>query len=327
MSVKKANSACWPTVSVVIAAFSMKRWDDLCSAVASVQAQAVSVLETIVVIDHHPDLFAQATRALPSTIVLENMGSRGASGARNTGVSASRGEVVVFLDDDAVASPIWLEALLTHFGNRNVVGVGGRLDPLWATARPRWFPREFDWVVGASYLGMPNRAEPVRNVWSNNMAIRRRVFDMVGGFRDDFGKVGMRSRPEDTDLCLRAAAKHADGVWVYEPMGAAGHRVPMERASLRYFAYRCFMEGWGKAELAELNGVGASTSSERRYTGRILPAGFARGVREACQGDVSGAWRSLTIATGFAVVVIGYLVGSMALVARGRYFRRLFAGW
>lgn len=303
----------------------MKRWDDLCLAVASVQAQAVPALETIVVIDHHPDLFAQATRALPCTIVLENTGGRGASGARNTGVAASRGEVVVFLDDDAVASPGWLEALLTHFANRNVVGVGGRLDPLWATGRPRWFPPEFDWVVGASYLGMPKGAEPVRNVWSNNMAIRRKAFDMVGGFRDGFGKVGMRSRPEDTDLCLRAAAKHAGGVWIYEPMGAAGHRVPMERTTLRYFAYRCFMEGWGKAELAALNGVGASTSSERRYTGRILPAGFARGVREACQGDASGAWRSLAIAAGFAVVMIGYLVGSMALVTHGRDFRRVLA--
>ena len=35
------------------------------------------------------------------------------------------------------------------------------------------------------------RAEPVRNVWGNNMAIRREVFDMIGGFRLTLGKLAL----------------------------------------------------------------------------------------------------------------------------------------
>ena len=197
VEVNRNDTGDFPTVSVIIAAFSMKRWDSLCEAVASVQAQTVSALETIVVIDHHPGLLARARGELGGVTVIANGGARGASAARNTGVAASQGELVAFLDDDAIASPRWLEALLSHFADPSVVGVGGRLDPLWATSRPRWFPPEFDWAVGASYRGMPESSEPVRNVWSNNMAIRRTVFDMVDGFRNDFGKVGARSRPED----------------------------------------------------------------------------------------------------------------------------------
>ena len=200
-----------PTVSVIITAFSMKRWDDLCEAVAAIQAQTVPVLETIVVVDHHPGLLARAHRELLGVTVIANSGGRGASAARNTGVAASHGALIAFIDDDALASPRWLEALLVHFTDPSVVGVGGRLDPLWATSRPRWFPPEFDWAVGVSYPGMPKSAEAVRNVWGNNMAIRRQVFDMVGGFRSDFGKVGVRSRPEDTDLCLRTAKKYGGG--------------------------------------------------------------------------------------------------------------------
>ena len=52
----------FPTISVVIAAFSMDRWASLCEAVASVQAQTVQVLETVVVIDHNPGLMAKVGR-------------------------------------------------------------------------------------------------------------------------------------------------------------------------------------------------------------------------------------------------------------------------
>ena len=302
-----------PTVSVVIAAYSMKRWNDLSEAVASVRQQTIEVSETIVVVDHHPGLLDRAQRELRGVTVLANSGRRGAAGARNTAVAASCGQLIAFLDDDAIASPGWLEALLKHFDDASVVGVGGRLDPVWATSRPRWFPPEFDWTVGVSYAGMPESAEPVRNVWTNNMIIRRQAFDLVGGFRDEIGKVGARSRPEDTDLCLRAAARRG-GIWIYEPMGAAGHRVPAERATLRYFVCRCFNEGWGKAALAAFNGMANSVSAERRYTRRVLPAAVFRGFREVIRGDMTGATRSFAIVAGFGVVVLGFLFGQIALL-------------
>jgi GT2 family glycosyltransferase len=317
----EANSAALadlPTVSVIIAAYSMNRWGDLSEAVASVRTQTVQVLETIVVIDHHPGLLAQARSELAGVTVIPNDGSRGASGARNTGVAASHGEVLAFLDDDAVACPTWLEALLGHFANPEVVGVGGRLNPLWKASRPRWFPPEFDWAVGASYRGMPERAERVRNVWSGNMTIRRWVFDAVGGFRDGFGKVGKRSRPEDTDLCLRAAAAQEGGTWIYEPAGVASHRVPAERATFGFFLSRCFYEGQGKAALAALNGMAASTSAERLYVRRVLPAAIARGLRQASRGHASEGLRNLAIAGGFAVAVVGFLVGQAAGAIRHR---------
>jgi len=302
-----------PAVSVVIAAFMTERWNDLSEAVESVRVQTVPAFETVVVIDHNPALLARAREGLPRVVLTANTEGSGASGARNAGVAASRGEVAAFLDDDAVASPGWLEALAGHFANPDVVGVGGRLIPLWADSRPRWFPCEFDWAVGASYRGMPEEAVPVRNVWSGNMAIRRSVFDSVGGFRSDFGKVGGRSRPEDTDLCLRAAAAQPRGTWIYEPAGIAGHRVPHSRATLRFFLRRCFSEGSGKAALAALNGRDTSTSAERAYTRRVLPRGFARGLRGAAHGDSSEGLRSLAIAAGFSAAVAGFMIGQAAV--------------
>jgi glycosyltransferase involved in cell wall biosynthesis len=300
-----------PDASVIIAAFSADRWDRLREAVDSAIAQTRPAREVIVVIDHNPSLLVKASRELPGATVIPNAGGRGASGARNTGVAASHGDVLAFLDDDARASEGWLESLLRHFADPVVVGVGGRVSPLWARFRPAWFPPEFDWTVGASYRGMPGTARPVRNVWSNNMAIRRTAFEAAGGFREDFGKVGTRSRPEDTDLCLRAAAVTRKGIWVYEPAGVAGHWVPAERATVGYFLRRCFHEGRGKAGLAALDGHGESTSTERHYTRHVLPSGIARGLREAVRGDGTGLLRSIAIATGFGVTAAGFAIGML----------------
>jgi len=297
------------TVSVVIAAFADERWSQLCGAVESVRSQTAPALETVVVVDHNPALLARAQREFPDCTVIANTGARGASGARNSGVASCRGEIIAFLDDDARSSAHWLAALLRNFTTDNIVGVGGRIDPLWAVPQPRWFPVEFGWAVGFSYLGMPKEAQPVRNVWASNMAIRYSVFAAIGGFREDFGKVGEVSRPEDTDLCLRAA--EGRGIWLYEPTASVGHWIPRKRTTFRYFARRCYYEGLGKAALAALDGTRESTAAERSYTYRILPHGVLLGLRDAAKGDVWGAARAAAIALGFATTAIGFAAGSM----------------
>ena len=80
----------------------------------SVRTQTIRVLETIVVVDHDAILLERTQCELPDIIVIPNVGGRGASGAGNSGVAASHGEVVAFLDDDAFASANWLESLLRH---------------------------------------------------------------------------------------------------------------------------------------------------------------------------------------------------------------------
>ena len=296
-----------PAVSVVIAAFADDRWNQLGDAIQSVRSQTAPVLEMVVVIDHNPGLLARARSEFTDCTVIANTGARGASGARNAGAAACQGEIIAFLDDDARSSEHWLAALLCHFSRADIVGVGGRIDPLWSVSRPRWFPVEFGWAVGFSYQGMPEQTQPVRNVWAGNMAIRSSVFAATGGFREDFGKVGDVARPEDTDLCLRAASER--GVWLYEPTGNVGHWIPRQRATFRYFTRRCCHEGQGKAALAALDGAWESTAAERNYTYRILPSGVLRGLRDAAGGDVWGAARAASIAVGFATTAAGFAAG------------------
>jgi len=274
--------------------------------VASAQAQDVPALEIIVVVDHNPELLVEITREFPDVIAVPNIGGRGVSGARNSGVKASRGEVAAFLDDDAIATEDWLETLLRHIVTPGVVGVGCYSDGLWEDPCPAWFPSEFGWTIGVTYSGMPTSPTAVRNVWTSAMLVKRSAFELVDGFREDFGKIGNKSLPEDTDLCLRIAAVQENSIWMWDPAKVMQHRVPAGRATFKYLMSRCFLQGWGKAAMAHMDGFDESTSSERNYAIRILPVGVGRGLADAVRGDVSGLGRSGAIVAAFTVTVAGY---------------------
>jgi glucosyl-dolichyl phosphate glucuronosyltransferase len=293
-----------PAVSVVIACFTADRWTQLAAAVESTLSQTVPVDEVLVVVDHNEDLAAKVVEQWPSISTLSNRFGRGASGARNTGAQHATSPIVAFLDDDAVAEPTWLERLLEHLDDASVVGVGGGVFPVWEYRRPTWFPEEFAWVVGASYRGMPDDIAEVRNVWAENMAVRRDTFMRVDGFRLNFGKVGTHSSPEDTDLCIRMAAN--GGHWLYVPNARVAHHVPAARATFAYFVRRSFHEGEGKAALAALS-TGKALDSELAYLRRVLPQAIVRNFREALrQRRLIPAAQSGAILVGLAAAAAGY---------------------
>src|SRR3954462_4949950 len=128
--------------SVVICAYADERFDRLPPAGASGQEQKDQL---IVVIDGNPALQERARRAFPGALVVPNLGKRGLSDARNSGVKRAYGDIVAFLDDDAEAAPDWLDRRTAHYTDASVAGVGGWIEAVWAEGRPGWFPREFDW--------------------------------------------------------------------------------------------------------------------------------------------------------------------------------------
>jgi glucosyl-dolichyl phosphate glucuronosyltransferase len=313
-----------PTISAIIPAHSLERWDYLESTVASVLDQSRPALEVIVAIDNNAELLTQAAAAFePMGVrVLASEGAPGVSGARNTAVRRSTGAILAFLDDDVRAGRDWLEAVAAAHSDEAVAGTSSRLEPVWPGDPPAWLPPELYWVVGCTYRGLPTEVAPVRAPIGACMSFTRDIFDEAGGFTEVLGpNNGAALRCDDTEFGLRAVRSRPGTVVLFLPDPPGRHAVPPERARWSSLVSRCWVEGQSKAGLVRLVGTGAGLSDERRYVARVLPVAFARGVLEALRGDRAGLARSAAIATALAVTSAGYAYGRAALALPRRQVR------
>jgi len=303
-------------ISVIICVYTMQRWDDIGEAVASIRRQTLAPHETIIVVDHNPELFGACKAAFPDVKVVENNRLRGLSGGRNTGISVSTGDLLAFLDDDAVAADDWLAVLARHFERPEVLGATSAVNPIWVGARPNWFPEEFMWTVGCTYRGGPTRVEEIRNVQGGAAILRRSLFAKAGGFSAGLGRTESKIplNCEETELCIRAKAAHPGGCFLFDPSTSVGHKVTAGRATWSYFVKRCYAEGVSKAFLTGLSGTNSVLGVERDYVLRAL----GRGVLNETLAfftrlDIGALKRAAAIALGLSSTGAGFIVGKMTM--------------
>jgi glucosyl-dolichyl phosphate glucuronosyltransferase len=299
-------------VSIVICAYTKQRWDRTHAAVESVLAQRPRPREILLVVDHNPSLTALARHEFTGVRVLESDSTPGLSGARNTGLRAATQPITVFLDDDAEARPGWLTSLIEPYRQSGVVATGGNVQPRWPTSRPRWIPPEFDWVVGCSYVGLPDSLHPVRNPIGANMSMLTGLALEAGGFDSSIGRVGRRPRGcEETELAIRLTMNKPDSVVLYVPLAVVDHYVGPERIRFRYFLRRCWHEGMSKAMVVRLVGSSAGLQHERRHAAVVIPTALARYACSFARGDVAASMRFIASVTGLTATALGYLVGTI----------------
>ena len=297
-----------PTISVVVCAYTRDRLEVLTEAVDSLRAQTLPPHEIVLVIDHAPELLDEVRALWPDLKIVANRERKGLSGARNSGVAEATGEVVAFLDDDAIAAPDWLAHLAAAYADPDVLGAGGTVRPRWVEGKPGWFPPEFDWVVGCTHSGMPQELEPVRNLVGANMSFRREPLVEVGGFSHELGRVGtLPVGCEETDLSIRVHQRWPEAEILYDPAAEVEHVVPPARGKVRYFLDRCRAEGRSKAVLSGMVGSDDGLSAERTYVRRTLPLGFLRDLGDAAKGDAGGLGRAAMIFVGLAATTVDYL--------------------
>lgn len=143
-----------PSVSVVVCAYTDARRALLDNSIESILAQLGPNDQLVVAIDYNDELMHRvSTQYGTRATVVPNTEAPGICGARNSGIAASRCDVVAFVDDDAQIQPGWLELLRADYRDPAIAGVGGNAQPVWPTERPAWFPVEFRWQVVALHLG------------------------------------------------------------------------------------------------------------------------------------------------------------------------------
>ena len=222
-------------------------------------------------------------------------------GGRGPGAEVAHGDILVFLDDDAVAEPDWLEYLLAPFEDPHAVAVGGAPLPNYETARPRWFPANFDWVFGCAYSGMPHKLAPYPRLIGANMAVRTQAFRELGGFHSiDF---------DDLDLCMRLAVQRPEDLIMYEPRAIVFHFVPSQRVSWHYFWRRCFFVNREKVQTVSAIGSARSLGPETRFVIDAITSQLAVDSSEVIKGSPSGLARIGAMFVGIFMAAVGNIAG------------------
>jgi polysaccharide pyruvyl transferase CsaB len=194
-----------PDLAASVVVCSHRAGEGVARAIASVLAQSMSPDRyEVIVVDNALDAGALAAdverlrrshRAHhPDRLRLVACPIRGLSAARNAGLAEARGEVVCFVDDDAVAAPDWLERICAAFASHPEAGViGGHIhlkvpDPRPFALRPGWEKYWSHFVTGHQ------TCTEVRHwwefPWGANWCARRKALLQACGFRTQYGRVG-----------------------------------------------------------------------------------------------------------------------------------------
>ena len=298
------------SVSVIVSVYSKERLPYVIDCIESLKVQTLLPIEVILVLDPDEDLvrFYQSRVAKDVRIVVS--GNRGLSNARNAGVKHASGEIVAFIDDDAVADERWLERLVVVYNDPSVVGAGGFIRPLWEMHQPAWFPPELNWIIGCSYKGLPEHRANVRNSIGCNMSFRREIFKKVGYFRTDVGRFGKTLLAgEEPEISMRIRNHIPNSRIIYEPSAVVNHRVGRNRVSPRYVWRRSFYEGVSKAMMTDPKSSDSSLSTESNYLGYLLRTAVPMRMRRIYSPKYLSQLMVLLFAS--AAVFLGFSAGKL----------------
>lgn len=308
-----------PAISVVIC--TRNREHCLATAMQSVVDQTVAPdrFELIVVDNASTDRTSETVRRFTShpNVRYEFEGEPGLCRARNTGWQRARGRYVIYLDDDTVARPGWLQAALAGFALDPRIGViGGRVDPIWKGARPSWLSDDVALSLTiVNWSEEPKWIDDLRREWvvGANMAVPRSVLEEVGGFEIGLDRVGTRMLSSG-DVFLTKRILQRGYRCLYEPRMAVGHLVPQSRLTKAWFTRRYLAQGLSDAAMQLIEE--APSWPERLWHALGLAAGLGRSPHAVLNLLYASNDPRLFTERCLALITVGHIAGLLGAYAQ-----------
>jgi len=250
-------------------------------ALASIVMQASAAGAELLVVDDGPDELTRATAQRHGARYVAHDVSRGLNAARNTGIDAARGELLVFVDDDVDVRPGWLDALLAA-DRAAEPDVGVLTGPIHARFEDHAFR-------GCGREGPPITAQDhgaqdrdVVHAWGANMTVRRGALERAGRFDETRELYG-----DEQEWQQRLHA--AGGRVRYVAAAALDHRRAGDDARLRALAAAAYRRGQSSRRFDLFKGRAPSLARELR----VLAGCAAHTVRFRCPNGIVLAAHSL----------------------------------
>lgn len=162
---------------------------------------------------------------------------QGLSAARNKGIKEAKGDIIVYVDDDALVDAWYLRTITEYMAaHPEIDAVGGAIIPLYETSEPQWMTRYTkELLCGYLYLGDTIRTFPGdRYPGGGNAAYRAKVFEQVGLFNTALGRKGnglMGSEEKDIFDKMKAQGMR----FMYLPKMILHHIIPQKKLERDYF--------------------------------------------------------------------------------------------
>lgn len=296
-------------VSVVICGYSMDRLEMLTEAIDSVLAQTHGAVELVIIIDGNHTLHNSIVSMYgdePSVRIELNEQNRGISFSRTRGAKVASGEIVAFIDDDAVAEPMWIAEHLRVYQTQNVIGVAGVVKPRWLNSQPAFFPPEFFWLVGCTEPDFASDGAEIRNGYGSNVSYRREAFLRVGGYDSATGRKGDRHiQAHEAPAGIKLSEKY-DRPIVYTSGPGVWHTLSSYRGSFRWLLFRSFWQGYSKRVLQLL--YPDSQVEERTFVWGVLTRAVPKYIVKAIRKrKMAPMLQGICCVSFIAAAGIGYL--------------------
>lgn len=169
----------------------------------------------------------------------------GANNARNFGIKVSKGEVVAFIDDDAIAPSDWLLSIEKSHIEFQAPVIGGRVLPKWPNSKKP------NWVKGIlldylSILDKPSNTPVIVGQYdwlvATNISFKKFIFRKVGLFDKNFGRnKEYLLSADEVELCHRVREKGYE--IIFDPKIVVRHVIPSARLTPQYFIDRAYWQG------------------------------------------------------------------------------------
>ena len=161
---------------------------------------------------------------------------QGLSHARNRGIKEAEGDLLIYVDDDALVNKEYLSAYHELFlQEKNLFAAGGPIIPMYETEQPKWmsfFTKEM--ITGYLYQGNKIGSFKRRYPGGGNAAYRKEVFEKTGLFNVDLGRKGDNLvGSEEKDIFDKMTALNMQ--ILYHPNAILYHIIPESKLTNAYF--------------------------------------------------------------------------------------------